>query len=455
MKLFITITAFAAGLLALAETCGAAQTPPALTIDRAIHIDFATEVGKTYTLQGSVNLRDWVDIGNSVLGHGRVESRLFSLRDAGLNSHASYRLRIEGGPTNGLAPDSFAGLTLNLDNQPGGDLMQFTTATTGVDLGVNPDPFSYVLTRLNASQVEINLTGGGYYEGIKRDIYVFTFTAPGRGTWTRDEYRNGALNDRDTGVFSVVSGTTPGMSGNTNQPPAGTNSVPTAPPVSLAGLVYIFQTGTTPDRLEFLTATTGIEYEDNVRPTDDNPNKPFTYTYSFLASNTATLILNLPNNRRDEYDLTFTMGAQGSFVRREFRNGALDDTDRGSFSPSSQPPTVPGGTNNPPATNPPPAQPVGFTYTMLSGVIPERLAFISADNGTQFDDSAPTQFTFTYTSTGASTVSLIVRFKADKWDEYDLTFTSSTGGTFVRREFDRNALKDTDSGPFTISPATP
>jgi len=77
------------------------------------------------------------------------------------------------------------------------------------------------------------------------------------------------------------------------------------------------------------------------------------------------------------------------------------------------------------------------------------LVVATATAGTEFDDSAPTEFTYTYSLTGANTASLIVRFKADKWDEYDLTFTAGMNtGTFARREFDNNTLKDTDTGTF-------
>jgi len=127
-----------------------------------------------------------------------------------------------GGTGNsGSAPDSFAGLTLNLDDQPGGDLMRFNTATTGVDLGDDPDPFTYVLTKLNVSQVRVDLA-----DGDKLDVYVFTFRTATAGSWVRDEYRDGRLKDRDTGPFTIVAGTLGSITGNpgfTNAP--GTNVV--------------------------------------------------------------------------------------------------------------------------------------------------------------------------------------------------------------------------------------
>lgn len=449
MKYFNVPLSLAAAVLAAGLASAPAQTADALRIFTAIEVEYDTMIGRSYQLQGSLNLTDWVNIGNPVIGHGRTVRQVFSTRSGDDVSFAAYRLMIEDGPTNGLAPDTFAGLTLNLDDQPGGDLLEFTTETTGVDQGVSQDPFTYVYTRLTADRGQVELVPAGRNDA-RKDVYVFTFTAPGIGTWMRDEFRNGQLKDRDQGVFSVVSGNPPG--GGTNQPPAGTNSVPAEPPATLAGLVYLFQSGLTPDRLEFTTDTAGVEFEDNPRPNDDDPHKPFNYTYSLLTAETASLIVNLPNNRRDEYDLTFTSGAQGTFVRREFRDGVLDDTDRGTFSPSSMPPVIDPGTINPPSTDQPPSAPVGFTYTMQSGAVPERLVFQTATAGVEFDDSAPSQFTYTYTATGENTVSLVLRFKPDKWDEYDLTFTSGTGGTFVRREFDKNVLKDTDSGPFTIAP---
>jgi hypothetical protein len=119
----------------------------------------------------------------------------------------------------GAAPDSFAGLTLNLDDQPGGDLMQFNTASSGVDLGTDPDPFTYVLTRLSASQVRVDIA-----DGDKLDVYVFTFASASAGSWARDEYRDGSLKDRDTGPFRIAAGTNPGGSG-TNNTPGSTNVV--------------------------------------------------------------------------------------------------------------------------------------------------------------------------------------------------------------------------------------
>lgn len=52
----------------------------------------------------------------------------------------------------------------------------------------------------------------------------------------------------------------------------------------------------------------------------------------------------------------------------------------------------------------------------------------------------------------ANQVQMLVRFKSDKWDEYDLVFTDGRAGVFTRRQLDKNTLKDTDQGPFTVAP---
>ena len=124
-------------------------------------------------------------------------------------------------------------------------------------------------------------------------------------------------------------------------------------------------------------------------------------------------------------------------------------TDHGAFSPNAvlAPPT----NSNPGGTNAPPNTPVGFTYTMNVNSTPIRLAFKTTAGGTEFDDSAPSDFTYEYQATAANTYSLRVQFKPDRWDEYELTFTSPTGGTAVRREFKNSTLNRTDGGPFSVA----
>ena len=64
--------------LSLATTGLVGQSPATLTIHTAIEVEYPTEIGKIYTLQGTTDFETWVDIGSSYLpgeiiaGHVRV-----------------------------------------------------------------------------------------------------------------------------------------------------------------------------------------------------------------------------------------------------------------------------------------------------------------------------------------------------------------------------------------------
>lgn len=438
---------FVSVLTALATTAGglsfmAFSAPAGITIHTAIEVEFGTESGKVYQLQGSSNLGDWSGIGDAVFGNGRAVSRVFSTRTGDEVAFQSYRLDVGDVPTNGLAPGSLAGVTLSLDDQPGGDRMRFVSETDGVDEGVQPDPFTYAFSRVDLNTV----TAGIRVASDKRDLLTLTFTAPGMGTWVREEYRREKLKDRDTGVFLVLSEGGSGTGGGTNTPPV----VPVDMPAALAGLAYVFESGCGPVRLEFTSAGTGVEVGDDVN--DDEPNL-FTYQFAASGANAASLVITRKPGRYDEYDLTFVSGAQGAFVRREFRDGVLRDTDHGSFSSAG---TVP--VNPPAGTGTMPTGTLsGLAYVMSGGESVDRLVFATATTGTEISDDVgdtePNVFTYTYSVTGRSTAALVVRFKADRWDEYDLTFLDGNLGGFVRREFQKNSLKDTDTGIFSGSPS--
>ena len=456
MKRTTLLLTLAASLLAGLPARAAAPAYYGLRVHRAVEVEIQTETNRSYQLQGSTNLTHWDDVGEPFLGHGRGISRLSSTRGSNPTNanFYYYRVRVDEGPTNGFAPWSVAGLTISFDDSPGGDLTRFLTETNGVDLGMDPDPFLYTFARTGTNSARLELNYSGAYYGVtgsnKLDLVTLTYTAAGAGTWSRDEFRNGVLKDHDTGLFRVAGPT----SGGTNNP-GGTNIVvtPPAPPATLSNSVYYFQNSGTPDRYVFANFTTGVEIQGI--PDEGLPTNAFVYTYSVLSSNSAHLTINFgyygAGGDRYDIDLSFTDGPAGHFVRREYRRGTLKDTDTGSFSPYL--PQVTGGTNNPPLnTNAPPANPQGFTYHTSTG---EHLVFQTAATGVQHDDSAPTDFSYTYAATGANAFRMRVQFKVDKWDDYDLSFTDGGHGSFVRRQFDQNVLKDTDVGTFTVSPTAP
>ncbi len=302
-----------------------ADDPAPLRIFTAVEVEFGTAVGRVYQLQGSSNLVDWVSIGDPVFGVGRTVDQVFSTRNGGEVAFGSYRLQEVAAPTNGLAPWSLAGLTFSLDDEPGHDLVRFTDATTGIESG--SDPFGYSFLRVDADTVRADVQRGS----DRHDLLTLTFTATARGTWVREEYRKNRLKDRDVGGFTVVSNV---ISGPVNPEDGATNPVvvgvvPVPIPAVLTGLAYQFQASGVPERLNFTSATAGVELGDDVA--DDEANG-FTYVYASTGTNTASLRVNFQPGRHDEYDLVFGDGLHGRFVRREFRGDRLKDADHGAFS---------------------------------------------------------------------------------------------------------------------------
>lgn len=586
-RTFTTLAGVVGALLSL--NLQAAETGElGLRVHRAIEVEYPTQPGKSYALQGSTNLADWSDIGTALPGSGRPVSRMFSTRNGGEVSFNHYRLRVIDGPTNGFAPWALTGISIEMDDEPGGDVMNFSTATGGTDVSdPDSDPFNYLYSRLGENEAKAEIT----YASNRSDVVTFAFTGPGVGTWSRDEFRDGKLKDHDAGPFRIVGmATAPGTNSSVVNPNVivAPPVAPPAPPASLSNLVYYFQSSGVPDRYDFLDDHNGREVQGVVQ--EGLPTNSLVYVYNVLSSNTASLILSFGyygmGGDRYECDLTFTDGSSGHFVRRLYRRGVLKDTDSGAFSQNMQLTpggsyTPPSGTNSasawPPVITPtaPPAPPValtGKTYYVYTAQFPDQYSFIAghygyampgasadeelevteggniymytytnhsdntatliitygyynlggdreeydltyvdgstatfnrrlyrggvvytnqagifstnsvlpyaynpgggtnnppigdydfvmstgesmkfnnATEGLQTDNSNPTDFTYVLTSTGPNTASLRVQFKADKWDEYDLTYGSATAGTFVRRQFDRNDLKDTDTGTFT------
>jgi hypothetical protein len=463
MKTYFSLLAVAAGLVAnVAPDLHASGTNDVLRIHHAVEVEHASEHGHSYLLQVSTNLVDWQDVGEPEPGHGGRERKLFPARDDN-GAHQFYRVQVMDGPTNGLVPSAFAGLRLQMDDEPGGDLMDFLTETNGVDLSDGAsDAFTYQFSQPTGNEARLDIG----YSATRSNELTLSFTATNSGTWITEEYRKGRLKDRKTGLFRVLAepaGSPVAVSTNGAVGGGSTASAPPAPPASLAGMLYYFQATGVPNQFGFTNDTGGVEIQGVVD--EGSPTNGFVYTYSVLTTNTASLVMNFgyygAGGDRYECDLTFTDGPSGHFVRRAFRKGLLKNTDTGAFSPQILSGDN-GGTNGSAVpvtdidpTNPPPVSPVGLTYTMLSGNVPERLSFADATSGVQLDDSAPSDFTYTYSATGADTFSLVVQFKVDKWDEYDLTFTNGAHGTFVRRQFQDGVLKDTDNASFIIATTVP
>jgi len=100
-----TISLFVAPLLLMFASPSAwAQTLGQLKIYTAIELEFETETGKIYQLQGSSNLVDWSAIDQSQCGTGLPFARLFSARIGGNLASHFYRLEIVETNCNNLLP---------------------------------------------------------------------------------------------------------------------------------------------------------------------------------------------------------------------------------------------------------------------------------------------------------------------------------------------------------------
>jgi hypothetical protein len=427
-----------------------------MSVYHAVEIVYQTERGKIYVLQGAVGLTNWTDIGNPVVGNGQREDRLISTKDSTIN-FAAYRLQVSVGPTNGFAPWLVDGVSLRMDDESATNVVQYLSSTNGQDVYANGnDAFSYGYIRTGENDGRIDRT----YSPDRHDTIVYSYNGPGVGTWTRDEYEFGALTSHQIGAFHYLAYSTnsPAVG---NSPPVVPSLDPPAPPTDLTGLIYYVFTGPVPDKYQFTSASAGTATPG--QPTSGQHagdvslgGNAFTYTYTVLSSNTASLNINFGyygiGGDRQEYDLSFDNGPSGQFNRRIYRLGSLFTTDHGVFSPNSTLPPPTSSGNPVTGTNAPPPNPAGFTYTIDDGQVPPRLVFQSATAGIEFDDSAPSDFTYTYSAAGANAFSLHVQFKPDRWDDYDLTFTSTTGGTMVRQQYRNSTLDRTSSSTFSIAP---
>lgn len=91
---------------------------------------------------------------------------------------------------------------------------------------------------------------------------------------------------------------------------------------------------------------------------------------------------------------------------------------------------------------------LAFLVSENATELPERIELLSAATGRKIEGADIDGFTYTYAASG-STATLHLQFKPDRWHDYSLNFAT---GVFTRAEFDKNTLKDTDTGSFTAVP---
>ena len=243
-----------------------------------------------------------------------------------------------------------------------------------------------------------------------------------------DDDGDGILNADD----STPQGDDGGVSGGSGQVGNG------IAPAALAGFAYgLTDSDGSPDyTMNFMSATAGDE-------TFGEDITQFTYNYTPTGS-TATLRLQYKVDKWDDYDLNY---ATGTFIRREYDENQLKDTDVGAFSIAGANPGGPGVTPVNGGNAPVAISGVNWIVKHPDGAVEANVIFANGTSGTENDpDGDIDPFTYIYTTNGTTAV-LRLDFKPGKWDEYNLDFVS---GTYTRREFKNSALDDTDTGTFAV-----
>jgi hypothetical protein len=328
MKTHKRITSLA--LLAAGIFSVTAQDANILKLYTALEVEFPTQIGKLYTLQGSSDLTTWTDVGQPIYGHGRTVDKIFSTKTISNINYATYRLKVDDAPTNGFAPWKQHGRWIAADDGSTTNVIRFDDDSHGHNsYGEAAENFDYKYSRTGENEAEIER----HYSAEREDRVTISYTGPGEGTWVREEFRNGGLERRHMGRFHSSTndpGTTP-------PPVVIPTPQPPTPPTALAASKLHILAGELPIELKFLTATNGYEEVGESRHGTHLPEVPFTYEYTVLSSNTASLNLTFATNSfdgdRNEYDLTFTDGASGTFTRRIIRSGVVTATDTGLFGP--------------------------------------------------------------------------------------------------------------------------
>ena len=199
-------------------------------------------------------------------------------------------------------PSDLLGKYLYFEEGPE-DYLTFNSISAGSkqDVTGGLDAFTYTFLATGPTTATVVVT----YDVGEYDEWDLTWDGAGTGTFTRDEYKDSALEDTDTGRFSESGGNT--------APPADFNGIRLEEAVQLEN-----------ERFEFLTETEGREFE----PGDVDP---FTYVYNAVDATTATIVATFKPDRWDDLTLTFETETTGTYVLDRHDDNLLKDQKRGDF----------------------------------------------------------------------------------------------------------------------------
>ncbi len=194
-------------------------------------------------------------------------------------------------------------------------------------------------------------------------------------------------------------------------------------PDDVVGRFLYFEEGLE-DYLVFLDESTGEERDIN------GDVDPMTYTYSITGPQTAEIVVTRDVDRYDEWTITWTGPGTGTFVREEFRDSNLEDTDTGGFVESS-------------GSSIPPVDLVGVRLEEAIEGEDERFEFLTDTEGREFEPGDIDPFTYTYSLLDPVTALIVATYGTGRYDDLALTFETETTGTYLLgRVRDGNLVKE-------------
>ena len=287
--------------LCLGSVIPAISAEPALTLWNAVEISHSTDPGKTYTVEGSDNLKNWSPLHQPHYGNGGEVHRLLSTRTVQVD-YQFYRLKVDTAPSGGLAPWSLAGKAFQRSAEGRTVKYVFSAGGLGTRAAAPDGPASmqWLWLRTGAD------TGRAVIRRPRQpdEILELTYIAPGIG---RALLSQGILK-RQAAAFGPI--------------PA--SNQPVLPQGGPEGLNLALADGSGVIGLRF----TGPGNGELVCPTGVSP---VTCAWAGLG-NVGALSVTGASGRQETYQLTFSGPQAGVFERSVYTSGVLRDVDTGAFS---------------------------------------------------------------------------------------------------------------------------
>ena len=168
------------------------------TISRAVQISVLTAANKTYILQQSTNLNNWVKI-EEIEGKGGQEIRYFTTS----LPEGFFRVVETNAAVHWIAPLALTGknIRINVENK-GTWTLAFTSSSVGND-GNPSDPYSvfdYTYYRMSDSSAHVTKL----HIDDWLDVFKLQFQTQTNGSLAVESYATGVFVQKGTGTFVVL-----------------------------------------------------------------------------------------------------------------------------------------------------------------------------------------------------------------------------------------------------------